>query len=120
MNTVTLDKQKLLTIVKHNLKIHKKEYLESVEDYKEAVYSICQRNMDIASSDIIADFKDIKTIPKAPVSYESDYYKNIRMLELSIGESITLKDYEFSQLVLDEWIWKHEFTTSNMAYKSLK
>jgi len=41
------------------------------------------------------------------------------MLELSVEDIIEVEEEIFNQLVLDEWQWKHQFSTSNAMYKSV-
>ena len=55
----------------------------------------------------------------APQSYEAEYTRAMRMLELSVDDTIEVEQDVFNQLVLDEWHWKMSFTASNTMYKSL-
>lgn len=120
MNEVNINKNKLLSILMENKLTHIANYKEAEQDYIDAVLIICTNNLKLAEYGIIKKFGDIKPIPTKPVSYETDYNKAIRMLELSIDNNIALSKYEFSQLVLDEWEWKHDFKMSSMNYKTLK
>ena len=119
MHSVNLNKNELLNIVRKNLDKHVAEFAEAVEDYKTAVLKIAQDNLKLAKKADLDIFKQIKSVPAAPTSYEDNYKRAIRMLELSVDEIIELDDAVFNQLVLDEWAWKQSFTASNMAYKSL-
>ena len=118
MNSVKLNKNELLVIVRENKEKHMAEFLESVEDYKAAVFKISKANLKLASSGDLENFKKISHIPGAPKSYENDYARAIRMLELSVDDVIELEDDVFNQLVLDEWTWKMSFSTANASYKS--
>lgn len=120
MNTVNINKTKLLEVLKNNLALHKSKYYEAIEDYKDAVLAICTRNLSIAQTGTMDDFNDIKKIPSKPHSYEEDYNTTITMLEFSVDSNVILTQSEFKQFVLDEWVWKHTFDTSNTMYKSMK
>lgn len=118
MRSVKMNKDELLKIVRENKIKHMKEFEEAVGDYKALVYKISSDNLVLARTENLDKFKEIKALPAAPRSYENDYSRAIRMLELSVDDVIELEDDVFNQLVLDEWVWKQSFTTSNIAYKS--
>lgn len=118
MRSVKMNKDELLKIVRENKIKHVKEYEEAVGDYKALVYKIASDNLVLARSEDLEKFKLIRHVPSKPVSYETDYNRAIRMLELSIDTVIELEDDVFNQLVLDEWAWKQSFTTTNAVYKS--
>jgi len=118
MNSVKMNRLNLLGIVKENKEKHIKEYAESVEDYKVAVLKITQVNAKMAKTADLEQFK-FKTIPSKPTSYEDNYTRAIRMLELSVEEIIDVEEHIFNQLVLDEWGWKQQFTAMAATYKSI-
>lgn len=115
MDSVKINKNNLLKIVRENKEKHVKEFNEAVKDFKMAVIKICNENMEIVE----AGKTDIKVLPPKPVSYEANYTKAILMLELSVDDVIELDQYEFSKFVQDEWEWKQAFSTSNSTYKAL-
>ena len=119
MNSVKIDRDQLKTIVLENKQKHIAEYVEAVNDYKTAVLKIAKDNVKLAQTADMEKFKLIKTLPAAPQSYENDYNRAIRMLELSVETVIELEDEIFNQLVLDEWNWKYSFSLSNTTYKTL-
>lgn len=118
MNSVKMDRLNLLGIVKENKEKHIKAYLESVEDYKVAVVKIAQSNLKMAKTGLLDEFK-FKTMPSKPSSYEDNYTRAVRMLELSVEEFIDVEDHIFNQLVLDEWGWKQQFTAMATSYKTI-
>lgn len=115
MESVKLNKDELLGIVRENKDKHVAAYKEAVKDFQIAVIKICNENMEILSAGGI----DIKPLPHKPMTYESNYNRAIRMLELSVDTVVELDQYEFAKLVQDEWEWKQIFDTSNATYKSL-
>lgn len=117
MNAVKINRLQLLGIVQENKTKHISEFIEAVADYKILVLQIATGNVKMAKSADLEQFKKIKSIPNAPVSYENDYSRAIRMLELSVEEVIEVEEDVFNQLVLDEWHWKQHFTMSNSTYK---
>jgi hypothetical protein len=118
MNAIKMNRLQLLGLVQENKTKHIAEYLEAVEDYKKLVLEIAQGNAKLAKTGDVTQFKKMKGMPAAPNSYEKDYGRAIRMLELSVEEVIEVEEDIFNQLVLDEWHWKHSFSTSNSMYKA--
>ena len=118
MNSVKMDRKELLKIVKQNAKKHVADYEQSVEDYKLAVVKIAQANLKAAKTGDLNLFK-FRAMPQTPTSYEDNYNRAIRMLELSVEDVIDVEEHIFNQLVLDEWGWKQQFTAMSAMYKSV-
>ena len=118
MNSIKMKRIELLDIVRANKEKHIAEFIEAVADYKVLVLKITKTNLSFAKSEDLEEFKKIKAIPSAPISYEDSYKRAIRMLELSIDDIIEVEEDVFNQLVLDEWSWKRGFIASNTIYKS--
>ena len=119
MRSVKVEKAELLKIVRDNQKKHIKEYDESVKDYKKAAIKIAKEHVELAKTGDLEQIAKIKAMPSKPTSYEKDYDRAIRMLELSVDDTIELEEDIFNQLVLDEWTWKHQFVASGALYKTL-
>jgi hypothetical protein len=118
MNAIKMNRLELLAIVQANKITHVAEFIEAVEDYKKLVLQIAQGNAKLAKTADLEQFKKIKAQPTPPASYENDYKRAIRMLELSVEDVIEVEEDVFNQLVLDEWSWKRSFTVANTMYKS--
>ena len=119
MRSVKINKDELLNIVRDNQKKHVAEYNEAVEDYKKAAIKLAKENLKLANTGDMEKLSKIKALPSAPISYEDNYSRAIRMLELSVEAVIELEEHIFNQLVLDEWTWKHQFAVASALYKSL-
>ena len=119
MRSVKINKKELLLIVRENKQKHVKEYNESVEDYKSAAVKVAAEHVELAKTGELSKIAKIKAMPSAPVSYEKEYDRAIRMLELSVEKEIEVEEDVFNQLVLDEWAWKHQFVASASLYKTL-
>lgn len=119
MRSVKVEKAELLSIVRENKKKHVKEFDESVKDYKKAALKVAKEHVDLAKSGDLDQISKIRAMPARPTSYEKEYDRAIRMLELSVEDTIELEDDVFNQLVLDEWTWKHQFVASSALYKTL-
>lgn len=119
MNVVKMNRLQLLSIVRANKEQHMVDYAESVNDFKEAVLKLTKENLALAKTGDLDKIAKIRAIPHKPTSYEQNYSRAIRMLELSIEDTIEVEQDTFNQLVLDEWSWKNSFVTSAALYKSL-
>jgi hypothetical protein len=119
MHAVKVNRIELLGIVRDNKEKHIKEFNESVEDYKSAAIKVTQANLKLAKSGDLDQIAKIKGMPQKPVSYEKEYNRAERMLELSVEEVIEVEQDVFNQLVLDEWSWKNAFVASASLYKSM-
>lgn len=119
MRYVKVNKAELLGIVRENKKKHVKEYDESVRDYKKAAVKVAKEHVDLAKSGDLEQIAKIRAMPSKPVSYEKEYDRAIRMLELSVEEELDIESDVFNQLVLDEWVWKNQFVASASLYKTL-
>lgn len=120
MRSVKVNKHELLAIVHGNREKHIAEYAESVEDYARAALKISQENLKLAKTGDPEKIAQIKSLPQRPTSYEDNYTRAIRMLELSVDTEIELEEDVFNQLVLDEWTWKHSFVASASLYKTFQ
>ena len=119
MHAVKVDRKKLLKIVTENKEKHIKDFNESVEDYKAATLKLAEANLELVKSGDLDQIAKTKPMPGKPVSYENNYTRAIRMLELSVEKEIEVEEDVFNQLVLDEWAWKNQFIASSTLYKSI-
>ena len=119
MNSVKVDRKKLLKIVTDNKEKHVVDFKESVEDYKSAAVKLAEANLELAKSGDLEKIARMRAVPQKPVSYEQNYTRAIRMLELSVEKEIDVEEDVFNQLVLDEWAWKNAFVASASLYKSI-
>ena len=119
MRSVNINRDELLKLVRENKEKHVREYQDSVADYKVAVLKLCTENLKLAKTGDLAKIGSIKAAPNMPTSYEESYTRAIRMLELSVDQTIELQEDVFNQLVLDEWSWKRQFVAASAMYKSM-
>lgn len=119
MHAVKVNRIELLEIVRKNKDKHIADFNESVADYKAAAIKLAESNLELAKSGELEQIAKIRPVPQKPVSYEQNYNRAERMLELSVDEVIEVEEDVFNQLVLDEWAWKNAFVASASLYKSI-
>ncbi len=113
MTPVTVSKTKLLETLRSNRENHRKIFLEAQEGYRGAAIAELDR--------MIQEARGGKKIRRSltliePVDQTGDYDRAIRMLEMSIDDSVKLAEDDFQCYVMDEWRWKQQFTASNFNY----
>ena len=125
IETVSLDREKLLSIVRDNLEKHEADFTEALVDFKAATILIAEKNRKIAIKNLkFAQAGETSKLINSecylpePDSFVKEYLRAIRMLELSVEESIDVTQDVFNQLVLDEWSWKRGFMVTSSMYKT--
>lgn len=132
MKDLKYPRTKLLDILKKNSEKHVKEFREAEMVYRKAVAKAAKRlavaaeNLDNVKdvpmeklwSTYQTTLKELNGI-RLPVNHRSHYDRAYAMFELATDVEIELDQAVFSQLVLDEWDWKDDFShslSSNSAY----
>lgn len=145
LNSVKINKESLLSIIQDNKKKHDEIYEEacvnfqkekenytlkvreslekSIEDlwsrFNKAVDEYNPNSHEYFSFNHQLTFKpNYPSFPSEPVSYEKEYNKAIRKVELEVSDTIALSPKEFESLVLNEWEWREQFETCNTKYLS--
>ena len=117
MNAIKMNRTELLKIVRENQIKHVAEYNEAVEDFKTLVVKIAKENLKAVNTGELEKIARVRQFPQPPRSYEKEYGRAIRMLELSVEDVIEVEELIFNQLVLDEWSWKQAFAAMSASYK---
>jgi len=113
MSVVTVKRDELLETVRKNRDTHRKIFLEAVEGFRaKAIELLEARLADARAGRRISVRFNLPT----PVDQTREYDRVIRMLEMSVDIHVALTQSEFAQYVMDEWGWKHQFSSVNSAY----
>lgn len=113
MQQVTVKKDALLDILRTNREKHTAIFLEAQAGYRERVI----KELDA----MLAKAKKGERVPnywqiQAPVNQTPEYDRAIRMLEMSVDDTVQLSASEFESYVMDRWTWKKAFLAANSAY----
>lgn len=116
MKEVTVNKKKLLAILKKNLARHELLYQESLHGFKAKFIEA----LEIVGNRAIQGDFDITPITnlQKPADYSEDYKDVIKMIEMEIKNNITLTQEEFENYVLNKWDWISSFKRSYLFYSS--
>ncbi len=117
MDSVRIDRKKLLKVLKTNRTNHKATVTEAFIKYRELAI--------VELDKMIAEAKSGKKIRRTvdlvePMDMTETYDTAILMLEMSIDKNIELDQMEFQQYVEDRWHWSNQFSTSNSLYTMVK
>lgn len=106
MDTVKVSKEELIKVLRTNRDSHKQIYKDAVEGF------LVETGKKLESA--LKKVRERKTITSIsfvrPIDHTKDYDRVISMLEMSVDKEISLKQYEYNQYVLDEWISEQERT----------
>jgi hypothetical protein len=111
--TITVNKDTLLGVLKHNRESHSDVYEKAFEGYCKLMRTELEnRLVDIKASKAIDPFLR----HNAPEDHTEDYNDVIEMLEMAVDDEIELTQAQFKQYVKDNWGWKQSWETSNTEY----
>ena len=96
-----------------NRDAHRSLFLKAQEGYRKLVIEELDR--------MLADAKAVRPIARSinlvePADHTEDYDRVLAMLEMSVDDAVILSAEEFSQYVLDRWIWSRFATSTNTRY----
>ena len=102
MNSVRIDKHRLLGTVQENREKHRQVFEEAQVGYREMVI----KELDA----MLQEARGGKRIRRRveldePVDQTHDYDRVIAMLEMSVDEVVELDETAFANYVLDDWDW---------------
>jgi hypothetical protein len=117
---ITVEKTKLLEILKSNREKHLEEYRKARLGYmKAALFALEEHQNKFAAFNASSDAKlpdlDFSKIPK-PRCFAESYTRTINMLELHQGSMFTVDMAAYRRYVEDEWEWKGQHHMSNSHY----
>jgi hypothetical protein len=113
MNTVTVKREELLTMVRTNRDAHRTLFLKAQEGYRKLVIEELDRMLE--------DAKAARPIARSinlaePADHTADYDRVLAMLEMSVDDTVILSAQEFNQYVLDNWEWSRLASYTNQSY----
>lgn len=113
MREVKLDARALMEILEANKNKHREMFLKALDGYQKTVVEELQKQLDRAKRGLK---RDVSVFLTCPQDHTADYERVIQMLRMSVDNVVVLSQQEFSMYVQDDWGWKQQWTTSNLAY----
>lgn len=115
MESVVVDKAKLLEKLKENRELHKREYDEAVIKHRDEVITELQKRLrDIEAGEKI----DLSFNLPTPREFLDSFDEAIAMLEWEQGETVELEQHDFQRYVMNKWEWRQQFQASTALYNA--
>jgi hypothetical protein len=109
---ISIERTKLIGILKENKETHVATFNKAMEGYKEELVKVAEINLERAK-----EGKDPKGLRhRKPTNYAAQYDRALGMLELSTDETVKVSAYDYARFVEDDWDWKDEFVGTSQAY----
>lgn len=115
MKSVSMNKSRLLEILRQNREMHIAEFTSAMIEYRKDLVAELEKRLEIAQSG--GDVEHFINLV-VPMTHEKEYNTAIKMLEYDEREIVDLTNQEFQQYVEDEWSWKQAFAASTSYYNS--
>lgn len=113
MNTIKVEKQRLLDTLMTNKAKHRETFEKAQEKYREAVIKQLDERLAAARDGRKIDL--MFRLPE-PKDYTEEYETAIAMLDWETGDTVELEQDDFERYVLDQWNWKGVFAATNATY----
>ncbi len=113
--THTFDKTLVINRLTENRAKHRQIFEEALEGYRVKAIEILNSNIKA-----IAEAKKIiqHIVVPVPSDHTDEYDTMIAMLQDMKEDTVELTQDEYRSYMLDKWVWRHQFLTSNAAYSS--
>lgn len=113
MDSVKVDKNKLLEKLKENRELHKREYDQAVIKHRNEVIAELQKRLrDVEAGEKI----DLNFNLPTPREFLDTFDEAIAMLEWEKDDVIDLDRTDFSRYVLNQWEWRQQFQAATSMY----
>jgi hypothetical protein len=119
METVKIDKEKLLAKLVANRNAHRAIFLKAQEGYRKTVIRQLDKMLRLARRGKRIPLQ-VQVQVAAPVDQTEDYDRVISMMRWTKDKVIELTEGEFAQYVLDQWRWSAQAGVSNAYYSRVK
>lgn len=115
MEKITVKKDDLLGKLRENRDDHRRIFEEALAGFGREVAMQLERTL----RDIRAGRnRDVRVYASVPKDHTNDYNRAIAMIEMSIGDDITLSESDFAQYVMDDWGWQDQFLSNSYGSKT--
>ncbi len=113
---VKIKRSELLDVIKINHLKHKAMFDEAMVGYEKELEKVLSEKLEMVRAGSRIE-KSIR-LPE-PEDHTGDYQRIIRMLVMDVRDTIDLDERQFAEYVMDDWIWKKEWVTNNLAYTAM-
>lgn len=113
MDTITVDKPRLIAVLRTNRDEHEAMYLKAIERYRERTLVWLNEQIDALKAGKDAQRSCPLPIPER---HTEDFDRAIEMLEWDQGSTVDLAEHDFRQYIQNKWGWAQTFTSNTASY----
>jgi hypothetical protein len=111
--TVTVKKAELLEVLTKNREQHRDTFEKALLGWKKKVTDVLAEAYDDAQTG--KRYQNYISIEQ-PTDQTRDYDRVIKMVQMSVSDTVMLTREHFACYVMDDWKWKDQFTRSTSMY----
>jgi len=112
-----INKSTLIKTIQKNRDSHRAIFEKAIKAYQKKLEKILLDKLEQVKKG--SKIKTYFNLPE-PEDHTKDYDRVLQMLEMEVGDTIELEENEFSQFVMDNWVWKNEWVNNTLAYTNIK
>jgi hypothetical protein len=109
MEKITVNKADLLAKLQANRNDHQDIYQEALDGFAEEATRELEEQLQLLRE---GKRRDLRVIMQVPRDHTGDYDRAIAMIEMSLGDTVTLSETDFAQYVMDDWGWQSQFLSN--------
>jgi len=115
MKQVRVKKDDLLAILKKNKAEHGDIFKKAQDKFREVAMKEMDRQLKAARDGEPFVLERVARLIQ-PKNYTGEYDRAIKMLEMSVDDTIEITSQEFQNFVQDIWNWSRDWALSNSGY----
>lgn len=113
MDSITVNKDQLLTTITANRDTHRDQFLTAQKRYREVVIEELDKRLDAARTGGVINLGFALPEPK---DYTESYDTAIEMLQWELEDTVVLDEMSFRRFVLNKWEWAAQFAGTTQVY----
>lgn len=113
MDSITVNKDQLLTTITTNRDDHRDQFLVAQQRYREVVIKELDKRLEAARNGGVINLGF--TLPE-PRDYTDSYDTAIEMLRWELEDTVILDEGSFRRYVLNKWEWAGQFAGTTQVY----
>lgn len=117
MEKITVNKDELLEQLRQNRQDHRQVFEEALDGFKRETIEELEAMLTRLRA---GHTRSVHLSKPVPQDHTGDYNRAIAMIEMSIGDTVTLSEDDFAQYVMDDWGWQRQFLSNVYASSTAK
>ncbi len=115
MNTIKVNKNKLLEKLEQNRTAHEAQFKTALEEWVQACTEALEEAASRARVDGVIEESPLRNLPK-PVRFSDEYENAIQRVQWSEDDELELDDRQFAAWIQDNWDWSRTWVANTSTY----